>query len=158
METKSVAEILEANPWFASLSPPHFEKMVTIAAKMAWPAGQTIFREGQQGDYMYLIIEGQVALDIYAPNKGRLTILTLGPNEVFGWSAVVPFTQMRTAAARTIKPTRAIGLDSAALRAACEEDHELGYLVYRRLTNIIAGRLTATRLQLLDVYGDGAGD
>ncbi|NKQ37495.1 MAG: Crp/Fnr family transcriptional regulator [Chloroflexi bacterium] len=158
MEKESVAEILKANPWFAALSPPHFEKMVEIATEMSWPAGQTVFREGQRGDYMYLIIEGQVALDIYAPNKGRLTILTLGANEVFGWSAVVPYTQMRTAAARTIKPTCAIALDSAALRAACEADHELGYLVYRRLTNIIAGRLTATRLQLLDVYGGSTGD
>ena len=54
--------------------------------------------------------------------------------------------------ARAVGPTRVVAFDSAALRQACDDDHDLGYLVFRRLTNIIAGRLSATRLQLLDMY------
>jgi len=36
------------------------------------------------------------------------------------------------------------------LRQRCEENHELGYEVLRRLLEIMATRLAATRVQLLE--------
>jgi hypothetical protein len=36
----------------------------------------------------------------------------------------------------------------------CETDHDLGYVVMRRLANVIAGRLLVTRLQLLDMFAN----
>jgi CRP-like cAMP-binding protein len=158
MDNPSLADALRANPWFAALEPRHFEKLIAIAAEMSWPAGQVIFREGAEDDRLYFVIEGQVALEIHVPARGRLTILTVGPNEVFGWSAAVPVVRKKTASARAVRLTRAVAFDAAALRAACEEVHDLGYHVYRRLTNVIAARLTATRLQLLDMYAVGQGD
>ena len=152
MAEQQLSDALGANPWFQALEPPHFQKLVDIADLVSWTEGQTIFREGDQDDRLYLILEGHVAIEKSDPGRGRVTILTLGPNEIFGWSAVTPVVRTRTANARAVRPTRAIAFDSQALRQACEEDHELGYYVYRRLTNVIAGRLTATRLQLLDMY------
>ena len=152
MASESLADILNQNPWFQSLEPAHFEKLMAIAGISAWEDGQTIFAEGVKDDQLYLILEGRVALDKSVPGRGRVTILTLSPSEIFGWSAVVPVVGMRMATARAVGPTRAVTFDSVALRQACDDDHDLGYLVYRRLTNIIAGRLSATRLQLLDIY------
>jgi len=43
-------------------------------------------------------------------------------------------------------------LDGNWLRAKCEEDHDLGYEMLKRLIDLIASRLDATRLQLLDIY------
>ena len=152
MPESPVVATLRANPWFAALQPEHFDKLAAVAQETSWSAGQVIFREGDVHDRFYLILEGTVALEIYVPNRGRTTILTIGPNEVLGWSAVLPGTQQKTAGARASQPTRAVAFDAAGLRAACDEDHELGYYFYRRMTNVIAGRLTATRLQLLDMY------
>ena len=158
MDNPSLADTLRANPWFAALAPQHLEKLAAIASEMNWPAGQVIFREGDADDRLFFVLEGQVALEIHVPARGRVTILTVGPNEIFGWSAAVPVVRKRTAGARAVQPTRAVAFDAAALRAACDEDHDLGYHVYRRLTNVIAGRLTATRLQLLDMYAVGQKD
>jgi len=152
MPRETLTDILSQNPWFQPLEPAHFEKLLAIAAINSWEDGQTIFAEGAIDDHLYLILEGRVALDKSIPGQGRVTILTLGPSEIFGWSAVVPVVGTRTATARTVGPTRVVAFDSAALRQACDDDHDLGYLVFRRLTNIIAGRLSATRLQLLDMY------
>jgi CRP-like cAMP-binding protein len=152
MESQDLKNILRQNPWFQSLDPRHFQKMVDIASEVSWSEGQIIFGEGEPGNQLYLVAEGRVALEIYVPDRGRRTILTIGPDEVFGWSAVTPFVRTRMASARAVAPTRAIAFDSQALSQACEEDHDLGYYVYRRLTNIIAGRLSATRLQLIDMY------
>jgi CRP/FNR family transcriptional regulator, cyclic AMP receptor protein len=147
-----VKQKLQRNPWFARLSEAHLVKLASTAEEIRWPAGHIIFREGDKDYRFYLVLEGRVALDIYVPARGRVIILTVGVDELFGWSAMLPVVEIRTASARALQDTTAVAFDAAALRALCEEDHGLGYLVYRRLTNVIAGRLTATRLQLLDMY------
>jgi hypothetical protein len=45
-----------------------------------------------------------------------------------------------------------VGIDSARLRQLCEADHDLGYVVMRRLANLVASRLLVTRLQLIDMF------
>jgi len=152
MASEELADILSQNPWFQSLEPAHFEKLVAIAGLETWEDGQTIFAEGERDNHLYLVLEGRVAPESYMPVRGRVTILTLGTSEIFGWSAVLPVVGTRTSTTRAVGFVRAVAFDSAALRQACDDDHDLGYLVYRRLTNIIAGRLSATRLQLLDMY------
>ena len=152
MAKEALADILSQNPWFQSLKPEHFEKMLSIADLLEWPEDETIFAEGEQDARLYLILEGRVAIEKYVPGRGRVTLLTLGPSEIFGWSAVVPVIGTRTATARAAAPTQAVTFDTVALEQVCDADHDLGYLVFRRLTNVIAGRLSATRLQLLDMY------
>jgi hypothetical protein len=36
----------------------------------------------------------------------------------------------------------------------CDEDHDFGYFVMRRLVNVVAGRLLTGRLQLLDMFAN----
>jgi CRP/FNR family cyclic AMP-dependent transcriptional regulator len=152
MARRKLAKILRQNPWFQSLTPDHFQKVLAIAGLSEWLEGKTIFSEGEHDARLYLILEGRVALEKYVPSRGRVTLLTLGPSEIFGWSAVVPVIGTRTATARAVTLTRAVTFETDALQQLCDEDHDLGYLVFRRLTNVIAGRLSATRLQLLDMY------
>jgi CRP-like cAMP-binding protein len=156
MEKDYLIERLRENPWFQGLGEEHFRIFVDIASEAGWREGETIFAEGDHDEQLYMITEGRVALEMFVPGQGRVTILTLGPNEIFGWSAVIPVVRTRTAAARAVTEARGIAFDSQRLREACKADHDLGFHVYRRLTNIIAARLTATRLQLLDMYA-GAG-
>lgn len=54
---------------------------------------------------------------------------------------------------RLWKLTRTIAFDAACLRAKCDDDHDLGYILIQRFARIMMQRLQATRLQLLDVYG-----
>jgi len=152
MDENTLIEMLRTNPWFAALGKPQFEAMLAIASKATWPTGMVIFREGEPNQNIYLICEGHVALDISVPMRGRATILTLGDGDVFGWSAILPVVNIKTASARAIQETQAIAFDGVGMQEACERDHELGYHVFRRLTNVVAARLTATRMQLLDMY------
>ena len=152
MENQELKSLFQQNPWFQSLEPHHFSKMVEIATLVELLEGEILFAEGDEVDHLYFLVEGRIAIEIYIPDKGRRTILTVGPNDVFGWSSVTPFLRIRTASARASMPSKAVAFDSKALVQACEEDHDLGFHVYRRLTNIIAGRLSATRLQLIDMY------
>ncbi|MFC1997349.1 hypothetical protein ACFLXI_07060, partial [Chloroflexota bacterium] len=60
----------------------------------------------------------------------------------------------RTAGAQAVLPSCLIRQDASALRRLCEEDCDLGYIVMRRMANVVASRLLTTRLQLLDMFAN----
>jgi hypothetical protein len=52
---------------------------------------------------------------------------------------------------------RLVSLDARCLRSKCEADHTLGYELQKRFVPVMAKRLEATRLRLVDMYGTAAG-
>lgn len=143
---------LQSIGWFQDLAPKHFEDLCAIACLRQVEAGEEIFREGDKEDFLYIVLEGRVAVDIYVPSRGRMRIFTAEPMDVLGWSSVTPVVRQRTASARAVLPGRLICLDAQKLRQVCEDDHDLGYVVMRRMANVVASRLLVTRLQLLDIF------
>ena len=152
---RDIGEILREHPFFADLGDRFCELICGCAKNAHFGAGEYLFHEGDPANQLYLIRAGRVALEIKAPGRGALTFATLGEGEIVGVSWLVP--PYRWAYdARALETTRAISLDAACLRAKCEADHDLGYEMMKRFTPILIQRLQATRLQLLDVYGEHA--
>ena len=95
-----------------------------------------------------------MVLEISVPPKGRRSILTAGPGELFSWSALVE-PRVENASARASVDTEALRVDGETLMKLCEEDSSLGFEVCRTLAKVISSRLIATRLQFLDVFQVG---
>jgi len=129
----------------------HMDLLVGCASNVRFDAGQFILREGEEANRFYLLRQGKVALEIYTPERGSITIQTLGAGEILGWSWLVPPYYWRMDA-RAIELTRAIALDGKCLRGKCESDHDLGYELLKRFSQVMVEHLTSTRLQLLNVY------
>jgi CRP/FNR family transcriptional regulator, cyclic AMP receptor protein len=151
---QELVSALQAIPWFEVMTTDHFNKMVGISKILKFEPGQSIFHEGDKEDYLYIVLEGRVAIEISIPGRGRIRILTADPMDVVGWSSVTPVVRQRTAGARAVFPSRLVAIDANNLRRLCDEDHSLGYYVMRRLANVVAGRLLTTRLQLLDMFAN----
>ena len=149
-----VMQELEKITWFKELKHEHLLKLADIAHLRHVRGGEVLFREGDKEDYLYIVIEGRIALDIFVPHRGKMRIYTAESWDLFGWSSVTPVIHKRTAGAIGVIDSLIIGIDAEKLRKACDEDHDLGYVVMRRLTNIVASRLQVTRLQLLDMFGN----
>jgi CRP-like cAMP-binding protein len=139
-------------PWFNSLTPEHFQKTAELAHLRQAKAGETFFREGDKQDYVYIVLEGRVSLDIFVPHHGKVRFCTAEPYDVFGWSSVTPGMRQRTAGAVAVLDSTVACLDAEKLRQFAEDDHDFGYLLMRRLTNVVASRLMVTRLQLIDMF------
>lgn len=152
MQTQTLEPILAQHPFLKDLDPGHLGLIVGCASNVRFDAGTYIFREGQEANQFYIIRHGKVALELFAPERGVLTIQTLGAGEVLGWSWLFPPYRW-VFDARALELTRAIALDGKCLRAKCDEDHHLGYEMVKRFAQVIIERLQASRLQLLDVYG-----
>jgi CRP-like cAMP-binding protein len=149
-----IVERLGQIPWFQEASPEHTRKIAEISCLRPVKAGEVLFREGDQADCVFIVLEGRIGLDIFVPHRGKIRFYTAERWEVFGWSSVSPTVHQRTAGATAVTDGLVTCINAEKLRNACDEDHELGYLVMRRLANVVAGRLLVTRLQLLDMFAN----
>ncbi len=152
MSMNEVMAALERIPWFQELRPQHTRRIASITTLRHVKAGEVLFREGDREDFVYIVLEGRVALDMFVPHRGKVRFYTAEAWEIFGWSSVTPTVRQRTAGATAVIDSIVARISADEIRRACDEDHDLGYQVMRRLANVVAGRLLVTRLQLLDMF------
>ena len=151
-------QILGQHPFFDGMQPAVLEVLAGCARNERYDPGQWLFREGGGADRFYLIRHGSVALEIARPGCEPLVVQTLHDGDILGWAWMVPPYRWTTSA-RARSLTRIISLDGSCLRGKCEHDHSLGYAMHRRFLPVVADRLAATRMQLLDLYaGPGTDD
>jgi CRP/FNR family transcriptional regulator, cyclic AMP receptor protein len=149
---RDLADVLSGHRFFRDLAPEYTQLLAGCGANVHYAENEMLFREGQPADHFYLLRHGRIALEIASPERGPLTVLTLGPDDVVGWTWLVPPYRM-TCDARALETVRATRFDGACIRGKCEQDPRLGYELLKRFAGMLGGRLRATRLQLLDVYG-----
>jgi CRP-like cAMP-binding protein len=153
MPIQTIEDLIVHSPVFADLAPAHLELIAGCGHNEHVEAGTFLFREGEPAQHFWMIRSGNVALEVHAPGRGPLRIQTLGDGDVAGWSWL--FSPYRWATdARVLTPTGVVEFDGACLRGKVDTDHEFGYQLLRRFAAVVVERLQATRLQLLDVYGD----
>ena len=143
---------LRYQEFFHGLAPVHLDLMADCAVRAEFDDGEFLFREGTRAEAFFLIDAGGVALEIAAPGNGALVVQTLGAGDVAGFSWLIE-PHVWTSDGRAVGRVRAIQFNGGCLRAKCAEDTGLGYELMRRFAALASGRLQATRLQLLDVYG-----
>ena len=150
---RTLDALIVESPVFKGLDQDQLELIAGCATNTVFAAGERLFREGDQADTFFLIRHGLVALDAYVPNRGQLTVETVGPSEIVGWSWLLPPYRWHFTG-RAVDLVRAVQFDGACLRKKCDEDPLLGYDLITRFSQVLVSRLQATRLQLMDVYGD----
>lgn len=152
MET--LESVLREHPFFRDLDPEYLRIIVGCASNVHFRPGEVIFQEGQEANHFYLIRRGKIAIEVFVPGRGTLTLQTFAAGDVLGWSWLFPPYRWYFDA-RAVEETFAFSLDGKCLRGKCEKNHDLGYDLMKRFSLIIAERLQVTRLQILDVYGGG---
>mgnify|MGYP001035721503 FL=1 len=142
---------MKSIPWFLDLSNESLQRLTEIADVQFIESGEKIFSEGEKNPYLYVILEGKVRLESYVPGRGSLPYLTAESLDVIGWSSLTPVVRQKTGTAVAIESTRLLSFHADELMDLCERDCELGFVIMRRLANIIASRLLNHRLHLLEL-------
>jgi len=151
---KTIAELLPEIPLFEGLPADQLELLAGCGRNVVAEPGEYLFTEGRTANTFFALRHGSVGIEIPVPAREPIVVQTLHPGDVAGWSWIFP-AQPWAFSGRAVERTRAISFDGACLRGKCEEDHELGYELMRRVAIVMAERLRFTRMQLLDVYGRG---
>lgn len=156
MNPAAIEQYLREHPTFSWLDTRYVALLTELATSVEFETGHFVYRQDGDANACYIILQGQVAVELSAPGRSPVTIQTLARGDLLGWSWLFPPYTWHFDA-RALEKTRAIALDARALRERCEEDHDLGYELMKRFATIMVDRLQAARLQLLDVYGAHAG-
>jgi CRP-like cAMP-binding protein len=138
-------------PWFLGLSNKSLESLSDIANVRICEPGEILFNEGEKHAYLYVILEGKILLECYFPGRGATPIFTAESLDVVGWSSLTPVVRQKTSTAKVIEPTKLLSFQADTLMTLCETDCELGFVIMRRLANIVASRYLAHRLHLMEM-------
>ena len=149
----TMRELVASHPFMAGMSEGTLELIAGCSTNEVFAPGQLLCAEGAGADTFYLLRRGRVSIDVNAPGRGAVVIETVGPGDVVGWSWLVPPYRW-TFDARATDPVGCIAVDGACLRAKALADPSLGFALLSRVSVTLLARLQATRMRLLDLYGD----
>jgi CRP/FNR family transcriptional regulator, cyclic AMP receptor protein len=142
-------ELIRRFPFFSNFTMEQIVFLAKIADESTVRKDHYFFNEGDELNYLYIIVEGEVAVITLLPPKGREVILdSQGIGDIFGWSAFVP-PHASTAGAKAVTSARVIAFDAKELRKKCDEDCQFGYLMMTKIAQVIRERLIALRIETL---------
>lgn len=151
MQTTALSTLL-GDTWFgAGLPVAARADLAAVGVVEDVPEGRTLIREGQPCEALGVLVTGRLAIRLGLPGLTARTILTIEPGDIFGWSAVVP-PSIATSTCVTTAPSRVILFDGVGLGQVLATDCDLAAVVYQRVLVAVARRMSATRVQLLDLY------
>ncbi len=101
MTAADVAGLIARLPAFADLDDAERAAVAAIARVEQVPAGTTLFRESDPADNLRFILEGRILLGMRFGGRGEVIVLSLGPGELLGWTALLGGTWTATARAAT---------------------------------------------------------
>lgn len=139
-------------PLFAGVDYQLLKSLAMAGEEIIVPKGAWLFHEGERADALYIILNGQMNIrirmgqrDIAPPN---LTTLTEG--DVLGWSALVrPFVYTMGAIAH--EDTVLARINGVHMCELMEQNPEMGFLLMRRLTQVLGERLTNLRTRFVSL-------
>lgn len=97
--------------------------------------GETILRQGDAGDCMYVIQEGEA--DIIVEQDGKeIKVRTAGPGEIIGEMAIFE-KEVRCASVRAAGPMRALTVDKRTFLTRVHEDPSLAFRIVQSMSQRI---------------------
>lgn len=152
MTDEQLVDQLRQLRFLCDIDEEYLKQIAAVAKVVEFPVGKVIFREGEPLAHFYVLLCGSVSLEICAPGRGCRRIHTVTDGDLLGISPVLEQTRV-TATARVLTPTTAVQLNAGQILTMCEHNPRFGYEFMRRVALATSIRLSATRLQLMDVFG-----
>ncbi|AVZ76705.1 hypothetical protein SLUN_35365 [Streptomyces lunaelactis] len=135
----------------AVLAPEHRARLLGTTRDVKFPEGTRIFEEGRPADRFWIIQSGTVTLDIQVPGRSPAVIENLGFGELVGWSWLFP-PYVWQFGAEAMTPVRAQEFDASTVRMMMDADPAFGSAIGNWVGRVLAHRLRAARIRLLDLY------
>lgn len=143
-------ELLRETEIFRNLTEEQIAKLLHASRKTTSSEGEVIMREGEEGDTLYIILEGTVEVakslvigegDEEGDEKNKVfTRLDASVHAVFGEMALLE-TMKRTATIKTVTKCTFYEMRRDEILRIVETDHELGYRIFMNLARIVSARL-----------------
>lgn len=146
---------LRATAICRGLSAPEIETIAAIAERREVAAGKELFREGEPGDGLYLIVSGEIDVIKRTP-AGERSLAQLRGGEVLGEISLLT-SEARSATGRATVPTSVLRLPATRFRKLLEDGAPAALKLAAALAEVLARRLAATNARMLDLAAPEGG-
>lgn len=134
---------LRACPLFQTLSSEQLRKVAAIARPREVGAGELVFREGEAGDEMFVVVAGKVRISKSVEGVGEEALSILEPGNYFGEMAMIDDAP-RSADARAHEACALAALRREDLDHLMFVDKDLAYDLLWNFLRTLATRLRET--------------
>lgn len=135
---------------FEEVSHGQLSKIAVISEVAKRSRGELIFSEGDRAEYLYILVEGKVAIRVQLTSRPEsVTVAVLNQtHQSFGWSGVVePYHY--TASALCEEDCYLIAIPGQKLIEILRSEPASGFEVMRHISEVISSRLRNSRAVLL---------
>jgi CRP/FNR family transcriptional regulator, cyclic AMP receptor protein len=164
-------QVLQRSAFFDGVDAADLKTLVPSLQRRSFDAGAHIFREGDLGLQLHVILSGEVKIARSGPRGGEVVFAVLVPGDLFGELALLEDDAVRTADAVAVEPTECLTLERSALIAFLNADRERMWHLIRFLSAYIRrkdesfsevafldipGRVARKLLELAQIHGEPA--
>lgn len=135
-------------PIFGGLTVGEAADFFEVAVESTVAKGATLFREGDDGDALYVILEGEVAVT----RKG-VELARLGKHTVVGEMTLVGEGEVRSATATAVSDVKVLTVPSKRVQKMLKADSVAALKVVANLAQVMSRRLAAINERLVQLSG-----
>jgi CRP-like cAMP-binding protein len=143
------AAALKAMDLCRTLSAAELDAIAAIVATRDVGAGKDLFREGDPGDGLFLVISGEIDVTKRAPG-GEHLLARLGPGGVLGEMSLVT-ADARSATGRALADSRVLHMPAAGFRALLATESVAAHKVLAAVAEVLARRLASMNGVVLEL-------
>ncbi len=115
------------------------DRIISITDFLKFEDQETVFRQGDIANRFYMVKRGKVLLEQRIAEKVTVSVGSIKPGFAFGWSTMIEEGYYTTDAV-CAEPCEIFSMRGNKLRALCEKDPYMGYLLSLRLLVILKKR------------------
>ena len=139
----AVTELLRSVAIFKDLDDGELARVSEVCKEEKFKSGEFIFREGEQGNRLYLIVEGEVRISRVVPGSGEEALAVLKPGALFGEMAVFDRSERSTDAIAN-NEVRCLTIARPDFELLLDFNRELAYKVLWACVRLLSARLRST--------------
>jgi len=142
-DRKTTVGLLKNVAIFKSLDDTELGEVADVCRIEEYVSGEYIFREGEHGNRLYLIVEGDVRISRDVPGSGEEALAILKPGALFGEMAVLDRSERSTHAISN-GGTKVLTITRPDFEMLLDFNREMAYKVLWSVTRLLSGRLRQT--------------
>ncbi len=135
---------------FGQLGLEQLEAVQRITREVQYVAGEAILREGDPGDDLYLLVDGEAEAWRQAGTPSAVRLSTMTPGSALGEMAVLDG-EPRSATVVATRDSRLLVLEGRRLRELVIERPEMAFEIFR----VLCGRVRAAESRIASARGEG---
>ncbi len=139
---------------FSGLTRRSLERIASIASEESHGLNTVLFRAGDPGGKLYLILEGKVRISREVSGMGEEALAVLGAGDYFGEMALVDDAP-RSADARVHERCKLLAIDKDAMQHLLFLHKEIAYEILWNVVRTLAARLRETNEKMTFLAASG---